>query len=68
MRLLGWEDYDLWCRVAAAGGRGVQVPQILARYRVGETSMLSLTDIDVSDMTAVLRERYPTVMGPDPYP
>jgi len=68
VRMLGWEDYDLWCRVAAAGGHGVQVPEILARYRVGETSMLSLTDIDVSAMRAILRERYPTVMGADPYP
>ncbi len=68
VRMLGWEDYDLWCRVAAAGGHGVQVPEILARYRVGDKSMLSLTDIDVSAMRALLRVRYPTVMGLNPYP
>ena len=67
-RMLGWEDYDLWCRLAAGGQHGVQVPEILARYRVGGSSMLSLTDIDVSTMRALLRERYPTVMRPDPYP
>ena len=29
--LCGFEDYDLWCRIADRGGRGVLVPQVLAR-------------------------------------
>jgi hypothetical protein len=32
-RLLGWEDYDLWCRTAESGRYGVHVPEILAGYR-----------------------------------
>lgn len=36
----GWEDYDLWFKIARAGGYGLQVPQILARYRVHQSSML----------------------------
>jgi glycosyltransferase involved in cell wall biosynthesis len=36
----GWEDYDLWLKLARASQRGLQVPQILARYRVHPHSML----------------------------
>jgi glycosyltransferase involved in cell wall biosynthesis len=36
----GWEDYDLWLKFARAGQRGLQVLQILARYRVHAASML----------------------------
>jgi glycosyltransferase involved in cell wall biosynthesis len=39
--LHGWEDYDLWCRIAESGGHGVRVPNVLARYRVHRTSMLN---------------------------
>ncbi len=61
-RLHGWEDYDLWCRFAESGAFGIQVPEILGRYRTGSVSMLSLTDVDVSEMQALLRERYPKTM------
>ena len=37
---LGWEDYELWCRMAEAGMWGVQVPEVLAEYRVHGGSML----------------------------
>ena len=61
-RLHGWEDYDLWCRVAANGGSGVHVPEILLRYLRAEHSMISLTDIDTSEARRVLRESYPATM------
>ena len=61
IRLYGWEDYDLWCRAAAHGLRGVHVPEILARYASGEHSMLSLTNIDDTEARALLRLRYPAV-------
>jgi GT2 family glycosyltransferase/glycosyltransferase involved in cell wall biosynthesis/SAM-dependent methyltransferase len=38
--LMGWEDYDLWCRLAERGLYGVQVPEDLAAYRVHQASML----------------------------
>ena len=38
---LGWEDYQLWCKFIDAGFYGVPVPEILARYRTHETSMLN---------------------------
>jgi hypothetical protein len=36
----GWEDYDLWCRLAERGLYGVRVPELLAEYRVHGRSML----------------------------
>lgn len=37
---VGWEDFRLWCKMAEAGLRGVQVPERLADYRVHAGSML----------------------------
>lgn len=66
-RLHGWEDYDLWCRLAESGGTGELVPEVVARYRVSRTSMLSLTNISETNAVSVLIERYPRVMaGVDP--
>lgn len=36
----GWEDYDLWCKFVHMGLWGIQVPEVLARYRVHGNSML----------------------------
>ncbi len=36
----GWEDYDLWCKFHEQGFFGVQVPEILGRYRHHAASML----------------------------
>jgi glycosyltransferase involved in cell wall biosynthesis len=61
-RLHGWEDYDLWCRTAQRGLRGVLVPEILARYRRAEHSMLySITNIDISEAESLLRAKYPAL-------
>jgi glycosyltransferase involved in cell wall biosynthesis len=62
LRLHGWEDYDLFCRVAEQGGGGVLVPEILGRYRVRGHSMLSITDISTRAAVSLLIERHPTVM------
>ncbi len=43
MKAMGWEDFDLWFKYAKAGKCGVRVHEILARYRVHSTSMLSTT-------------------------
>jgi hypothetical protein len=63
VRLHGWEDYDLWCRIAERGGHGVMVPEIVARYRSALTSMLSLTDISRRQAVALLIERHPRLMA-----
>lgn len=58
----GWEDYELWFRIARMGGHGLHVPQILARYRVHGGSMLhTLTNTgrNAEALVAHLRRTYP---------
>ena len=56
---LGWEDFDLWCSFADRGWHGVQIPEILCRYRTGVYSMLAVTDIDAQAAWSALVERHP---------
>ncbi len=60
LRLYGWEDYELWCRAAERGLRGILVPQILMRYRRADHSMLAITDLDGTEAESLLRVRYPS--------
>jgi len=62
-RLFGWEDFDLWCRIAESGGMGLLVPQILARYRASASSMRTLTDLYGADGMAAVAERNPKLMA-----
>jgi hypothetical protein len=62
-RLYGWEDYDLWVRMAEVGRHAVFVPEILARYRLSPGSMLSVTDLSTTDAYAALVEHAPQVMA-----
>lgn len=36
----GWEDYELWLRLCERGNFGIQVPEILGRYRIHAGSMI----------------------------
>jgi glycosyltransferase involved in cell wall biosynthesis len=59
-QVLGWEDFELWFKVAKVGGWGVLVPEILARYRVHYTSMLhTVTNPNTDRIWAYLRATYP---------
>jgi hypothetical protein len=60
-RLHGWEDFDLWCKLADRGIGAVSVPEFVARYRVGLHSMIALTNIDVSAAWSVLVEHHPSL-------
>ncbi len=61
MPAMGWEDYELWFKIAEAGGWGILVPEILARYRVHSTSMLhQTTNPNAYALTQYLRHRHPT--------
>jgi GT2 family glycosyltransferase len=62
-RCHGWEDYDLWCAVAERGWRGRQVPQMLARYRVSPTSMMSLAAFSSTTAIQAMIERHPRLMA-----
>ena len=62
-RLHGWEDFELWCRLAELGERGAFVPEVVARYRSAQHSMLSLTNLSSTMAFSVLAERYPNLMG-----
>jgi GT2 family glycosyltransferase len=62
-RLYGWEDYDLWCRMAERGWRGQLVPQILARYRASPSSMVSTTNLSKTTAIAAVIEHAPQLMA-----
>ena len=57
--LFGWEDWELWLRIAADGGHGVHVGQMLGRYRTQAESMLSTTNIVADQMLDHIQELYP---------
>ena len=59
LRLYGWEDYDLWCKLADRGMRGAHVKEIVGRYRASAGSMISLTNMSLEGAEATLRERHP---------
>jgi glycosyltransferase involved in cell wall biosynthesis len=56
--LYGWEDFELWCNMASRGMSGVLVPEVVASYRAGRQSMISLTTLDTTDAWSDLLDRY----------
>lgn len=55
----GWEDYELWFKIAEVGGWGVRIPEILCRYRVHVGSMLNVeTNKKVDELNAYLRKKH----------
>lgn len=60
MPVMGWEDYELWFKIARINGWGIQVPEILARYRVHKSSMLNtITNPNVEKLWDYLKSNYP---------
>jgi glycosyltransferase involved in cell wall biosynthesis len=60
----GWEDFDLWCRFAELGYRGVYLPEILCEYRVHEQSMLrTRTDLRQRSLGLELALRHPHILA-----
>lgn len=62
--LHGWEDFALWCALADRGYGGVLVPSVVARYRVGLVSMISMSNIDSTAAWGALVRRYPWLAAP----
>ncbi len=63
-RLAGWEDFDLWCRCAQAGGHGVHVPQVLAWRRRAASSAAAGDEDDTPAKWELMRERFPQLLAP----
>jgi hypothetical protein len=62
--VFGWEDWDLWLRLAGRGGYAVHHREILGRYRVQQGSMIALTNLAADDARAATIERYPSLPWP----
>jgi SAM-dependent methyltransferase/uncharacterized protein YbaR (Trm112 family) len=64
IQVVGWEDYDFWCRLAEHGLAGTWHSDVLALYRVHGTSMLRThTDVRVNHRRLVedFKTRHPWV-------
>ncbi|MEI8250452.1 MAG: glycosyltransferase [Synechococcus sp. ELA057] len=56
----GWEDYDFWCKLMAAGFHGVQCPKLLAVYQSHQNSMSNtVTNYEWSSLKKALQIRHP---------
>jgi glycosyltransferase involved in cell wall biosynthesis len=56
----GWEDYDFWCKLIAAGYHGVQCPRLLAVYRSHGGSMSqTVTNRSWRALSRTLQQRHP---------
>ena len=66
--VFGWEDWDLWLRVAESGGHAVHVSQILGRYRVQPGSMIALTNLATDEAIDTIRQRYASLPWPPRLP
>lgn len=64
----GWEDWELWLRLAAAGEHGVLVPEILGRYRTHPGSMVAITNLVGDALRAGMIARYPQLPWPELQP
>ena len=62
--IFGWEDWELWLRLASMGHRGALVPEMLGRYRVQADSMIGLTNLWTDESIARMRELHPSLPWP----
>ncbi len=61
----GWEDYDFWCKLVAAGFHGIQCPRVLAVYRSHVTSMShTATNRRWRALSRTLQRRHPWLQLP----
>lgn len=58
----GYEDWDLWCRVAEAGRHGTWVPEIVASYRTRPDSMSAGLHLSHVGPLADMLERHPALL------
>jgi hypothetical protein len=65
-RLAGWEDFDLWCNVAEAGGHAVHVPQVLGRRQRAANPPPVQLEGQAPERWTLLRERFPRLFSCSP--
>lgn len=61
---MGWEDYDIWCRLAELGIQGTQVTNAIAEYRAHFSSMTNTVTEQTyhkPKVTSYLAERHPWI-------
>ncbi|CAI3954577.1 Glycosyltransferase involved in cell wall bisynthesis (RfaB) (PDB:2IV7) [Commensalibacter communis] len=61
---MGWEDYDIWCRLAELGIQGTQAKDAIAEYRAHFSSMTSTVTEQTyhkPKVTSYLAERHPWI-------
>jgi glycosyltransferase involved in cell wall biosynthesis len=63
-QIYGWEDYDLWLRIAEQRLAASLVPAVVGRYREQAGSMRKVSDIDMASNFVTLRERHPRLPWP----
>jgi glycosyltransferase involved in cell wall biosynthesis len=58
----GWEDYDLWLRIAQANLRVSFLPNVLCLYRHHERAMSNTTNLFERELVTHLFEKYRTLI------
>lgn len=62
----GWEDWEMWLRIALAGKKFHYIPQIGFKYRVYPTQMSGIIRNNYENrnrLTAYLHQKYPAYLG-----
>jgi glycosyltransferase involved in cell wall biosynthesis len=54
----GWEDYDLWLKLAQSGHECRFVPEVLSEYRVHSSSMLSTTNLYADTLVDYFKQKF----------
>jgi GT2 family glycosyltransferase len=62
----GWEDYDLWLKLAGAGKTASHVPRVLSAYRVHPAAMLRRTDATSANIAAYFHEKFQDMVARHP--
>ena len=55
----GWEDYELWLRIAASGQSCSFIPKVLSQYRVHSSSMIHSTNSYSMNLSRYFAVKFP---------
>lgn len=60
---LGWEDYDMWLKLAQSNYTCKLVPQILSAYRVHPSSEINIMNQYLTSMAKYFRKKFSSLMS-----